>query len=73
MEKSKLRIRNDEDGKTVYIDSENVQESVQYIQEHQIKSVDITYDYKKSQIDFLSECPTVEYISLEGSSIKDIN
>lgn len=73
MEKSKLRIRNDEDGKTVYIDSENVQESVQYIQEHQIKSVDITYDYEEAQIDFLSECPTVEYISLEGSSIKDIN
>lgn len=73
MEKSKLRIRNDEDGKTVYIDSENVQESVQYIQEHQIKNVDITYDYKESQIDFLSECPFVEYISLEGSSIKDIS
>lgn len=73
MEKSKLRIRNDEDGKTVYIDNENAQESIQYIQAHQIKSVDITYDYEESQIDFLSECPTVEFLSLEGSSVKDIS
>ncbi|WP_249929407.1 hypothetical protein [Planococcus rifietoensis] len=73
MEKSKLRIRNDEDGKTVYIDNENAQESIQYIQAHQIKSVDITYDYEEAQIDFLSECPTVEFLSLEGSSVKDIS
>lgn len=73
MEKSNLRIRNDEDGKTVYIDNENAQESIQYIQVHQIKSVDITYDYEESQIDFLSECPTVEFLSLEGSSVKDIS
>ena len=42
MEKSKLRIRNDDDGITVLIGKYNVQESIQYIQTNQIKSVQIT-------------------------------
>ncbi len=73
MEKSNLRIKNNEEGTTVFIDKDNVQESVQYIQIHQIKRVEVTYDYEESQIDFLSECPTVEFLSLEGSSVKDIS
>lgn len=73
MEKSKLRIRNDEDGTTVFIDKDNVQESVQYIQIYQIKSVAVTYDYEESQIDFLRECPTVESLSLEGPSVKSLS
>ena len=73
MEKSNLRIKKNEDGTTVFIDKDNVQESVKYIQIHQIKRVELTYDYEESQIDFLSECPTVEFLSLEGSSIKDIS
>lgn len=73
MEKSKLIIRKDEDDMTVLVSQENVQESVQYIQTHQIKSVEVTYDYEEAQIDFLRECPTIETLSLRGSSVKSMS
>lgn len=73
MEKSKLRIRNDEDGITVLIGKNNVQESIQYIQTNQIKSLQITYYYEESQIDFLSECPSIESLSLQGPNVKNLS
>ncbi|WP_282020853.1 hypothetical protein, partial [Planomicrobium okeanokoites] len=73
MEKSKLRVRNDEDGPTVLIGKYNVQESVQYIQTHQIKSIEITYYYVESQIDFLSECTAIESLSLQGPNVKNLS
>lgn len=73
MEKSKLRIRNDENGPTVLIGQYNVQESIQYIQTHQIKSVEITYYYVESQIDFLSECPSIQTLYLQGTNVKNLS
>lgn len=73
MEKSKLRIRNDEDGITVLIGKHNVQKSIQYIQTNHIKSVEITYSYEESQIDFLSECPSIESLSLQGPNVKNLS
>lgn len=73
MEKNKLIMRKDEDGMTVLVSQENVQESVQYIQTHQIKSVEVTYDYEEAQIDFLRECPTIEILSLRGSSVRTMS
>nr|WP_233569573.1 hypothetical protein [Planomicrobium sp. Y74] len=72
MEKSKIRVRNDDNGPTVLIGKYNVQESVQYIQTYQIKSVEITYYYVESQIDFLSECPSIEFLSLQGPNVKNL-
>lgn len=73
MEKSKLRLRNDEDGITVLIGKYNLQESIQHIQTNQIKSVEITYYYEESQIDFLSECPSIESLSLQGPNVKNLS
>nr|WP_240633604.1 hypothetical protein [Planomicrobium okeanokoites] len=73
MEKSKLRVRNDEDGITVLIGKHNVRESIHYIQTHQIKSAEVTYSYEESQIDFLSECPSIESFSLEGPNVKNLS
>ncbi|MGH2317780.1 hypothetical protein ACRC6Q_08420 [Planococcus sp. SE5232] len=73
MEQSKIRTRNDEAGITVLIGKNNVQESILYIQTHQIKSAEITYSYEESQIDFLSECPTIESFSLEGPNVKNLS
>ncbi|RAZ79336.1 hypothetical protein [Planococcus halotolerans] len=73
MEKSKLRVRNDDNGPTVLIGKYNVQESVQYIQTYQIKSVEITYYYVESQIDFLSECTAIESLSLQGANVKNLS
>lgn len=72
MEKSKLIIRKDEDDITVLVSQYNVKESIQYIQTHQIKSVEVTYDYEEAHIDFLCECPTIETLSLRGSSVKSM-
>lgn len=73
MEQSKLRIRNDEDGTTVLIGKYNVQESIEYIQTHQIKRVEVTGYYEESQIDFLRECPSIESLSLEGPNLKNLS
>lgn len=73
MEKSNLRIRNDEEGITVLIGKYNVQESIQYIQTNQIKRAEITYGYEESQIDFLSECPSIESLSLQGPNVKNLS
>ncbi|UJF28467.1 hypothetical protein L0M13_09250 [Planococcus sp. 107-1] len=73
MEQSKLRIRNDEDGITVLIGKYNVQESIQYIQTHQIKRVKVTDYYEESQIDFLRECPSIESFLLQGPYVKNVS
>lgn len=71
MEKSKVRLKNDKNGITVLIGKDNAQESIQYIQAHQIKNVEVTYRYGEPQIDFLSECPSIEALILEGPSVKN--
>lgn len=73
MEQSKIRTRNDENGITVLIGKNNVQESILHIQTQQIKSAEVTYSYEESQIDFLSECPTIESFSLEGPNVKNLS
>lgn len=66
-----VRIRVDDDGElSVKINVDNIKESIAYIQEHQIKNVDISYDL--DQVDFLSECPDIEIISLGGEDLKDV-
>nr|WP_298828980.1 hypothetical protein [uncultured Planococcus sp.] len=73
MEQSKIRTRNDENGITVLIGKNNVQESILYIQTHKIKRAKVTYSYEESQIDFLSECPTIESFFLEGPNVKNLS
>ena len=73
MEKSKVRLKNDKNGITVLIGKDNLQESIQYIQAHQIKNVEVTYRYGEPQIDFLSECPNIEALILEGPSVKNFD
>lgn len=73
MDKSKVRLRNDRNGITVLISKDNVKESVHHIQTNQIKNVGVTYRYGESQIDFLSECPSIEALILEGSSVKNFD
>lgn len=73
MEKSNVRLRNDKNGTTVLIGKNHVKESIQYIQTHQIKNVEITYRYGEPQIDFLSECPGIEALILEGPSVKNFD
>jgi hypothetical protein len=66
-----VRIRVDEDGSvSVKINEDNIKESIAYIQEHQINNVDISYDL--DQVDYLSECPDIETISLGGEGLKDV-
>ncbi|WP_249222094.1 hypothetical protein [Planococcus alpniumensis] len=71
MKKSKVLIRNGKNGATVLIGKHNLQESIHYIQAHQITNIEITYRYDKVQIDFLSECPGIENIILEGQSVEN--
>lgn len=71
MEKSKVRLKNDRNGITVLIGKDNVKESIDYIQTHQTKNVEITYRYGEPQIDFLSECPDIEALILEGPSVQN--
>lgn len=73
MDKSKVRLRNGKNGITVLIGRNYIQESIHYIQTHQIKIVEVTYRYGKPQIDFLSECPGIEHLVLEGPSVENFN
>lgn len=73
MENRKVRLRNDRNGITVLIGKSYVQESIQYIQENQIKNVEITFRYQEAQIDFLRECPSVEALILEGPSVMNFD
>ena len=73
MEKSKVRLRNGKTGTTVLIGKHNVKESIHYIQTYQIKNIEVTYRYGKSQIDFLSECPDIEHLIIEGPSVENFN
>lgn len=73
MENSKVRLRNGKNGIIVLIGKQNIEESIHYIQTHQIKHVEVTYRYGKPQIDFLSECPGIEHLMLEGPSVKNFD
>lgn len=73
MENKKIRLRKSDNEITVLIGKDNVQESIQYIQTHQIKSAEVTYGYEESQIDFLRECPSIESFSLEGPNVKNFS
>lgn len=73
MDKNKIRIRKNENEITVLIGKDNVQESIHYIRTNQIKKAEVTYRYEQSQIDFLSECPSIESLSLQGPNVKNMS
>lgn len=73
MDNSKLRLREGENGITVRIGKYNVLESIQYIQINQIKNVEISEYYQASQIDFLSDCPSIESVGLYGPNVNDLS
>lgn len=73
MENSKLRLQKDENGITVRIGKYNVPESIQYIQTNQIKNVEISEYYQASQIEFLSDCPSIESVELYGLNVSDLS
>lgn len=72
LKEGNVRIRIDDDGEvSVKINEENIKESIAYIQEHQINNVDLSYEL--DQVDFLSECPDIEMVSLGGEDLKDVS
>nr|WP_180321250.1 hypothetical protein [Mesobacillus jeotgali] len=72
LKEGNVRIRIDDDGEvSVKINVDNITESIAYIQEHQINNVDISYEL--AQVDFLSECPDIELVSLGGEDLKDVS
>jgi hypothetical protein len=64
-----VRIRKDDDGESVSISADYIKDSVDYINEHGIKKVSI--DYNLDHLDFLSECPELESISIGEENLKD--
>ncbi|MCM3575457.1 hypothetical protein M3172_19840 [Mesobacillus subterraneus] len=72
LKEGNVRIRIDDDGEvSVKINEDNIKESIAYIQEHQINNVDLSYEL--DQVDFLSECPDIEMVSLGGEDLKDVS
>lgn len=72
LKEGNVRIRIDDDGEvSVKINEDNIRESIAYIQEHQIINVDLSYEL--DQVDFLSECPDIERVSLGGEDLKDVS
>nr|WP_286181099.1 hypothetical protein [Bacillus sp. ISL-37] len=67
----RIHVDEDEDGKvSVKINEDNIKESIAYIQEHQIKKVDLSYEL--DHVNFISECPEIESLSLGGEDLKDV-
>lgn len=59
---------------TVYINDRYLDECIEYINKHRVKSLDITNEYyKKEDINFLLQCNHIEYLSIDGGYLKDIS
>ncbi|WP_155928696.1 leucine-rich repeat domain-containing protein [Bacillus sp. UNC41MFS5] len=62
-----------EKGKVVLAVKDNINEQIKYINDHQITQLDITDShYTGKDLNFLCECPTVDYITLDSRYLKDI-
>lgn len=59
---------------TVYINDKYLDECIEYINKHRVKSLNITNEYyKKEDINFLLQCNHIEYLSIDGGYLKDIS
>ncbi|MCJ7983162.1 leucine-rich repeat domain-containing protein [Priestia sp. OVL9] len=62
------------EGETVYINDKYLDECIEYINKHRVKSLNITHEYyKREDIDFLFQCNHIEYLSIDGEYLKDIS
>ncbi|KAB2355833.1 leucine-rich repeat domain-containing protein [Bacillus toyonensis] len=69
-----VRVREDSDGIEVLVSNKYLSECIEYINQHRITQVAIIdWYYKSEDVNFLSECPTVEEISLDSNYLKDIS
>ena len=69
-----VRIREDSDRIEVLVSHKYLSECIEYINHHQITQIAIIdWYYKSENVNFLSECPTVEEISLDSNYLKDIS
>lgn len=70
----KVRLGKDEGVETIIIDNDNVAESIEYINQHNIKSVKVDEDYQFENIDFLrSVCSNIESLSINNRFLKDFS
>ncbi|MEW4265197.1 leucine-rich repeat domain-containing protein [Priestia megaterium] len=59
---------------TVIINDKYLDECIEYINKHRVKSLDITNEYyKKEGVNFLLQCNHIEYLSIDGGYLKDIS
>ncbi|MDD1515666.1 leucine-rich repeat domain-containing protein [Priestia megaterium] len=59
---------------TVYINDKYLDECIEYINKHRVKSLNITNEhYKREDINFLFQCNHIEYLSIHGEYLKDIS
>ncbi|MBK0010276.1 leucine-rich repeat domain-containing protein [Bacillus sp. S35] len=59
---------------TVYINDKYLDECIEYINRHRVKSLNITNEhYKREDINFLFQCNHIEYLSIHGEYLKDIS
>ncbi|MDQ6597988.1 hypothetical protein E2K98_30295 [Bacillus salipaludis] len=68
-----VRVRRDSNGDTVIIkDSSAINESVEYINEFNVKNVDVV-DFDCNDLNFLKECLSIENLSILNHFIKDLS
>jgi Leucine-rich repeat (LRR) protein len=69
-----VRLRVDTDGEEVLISDKYLNECIEYVNLHRITKIDITdWCYEGEDVEFLSECPSVEDVSLDSNYLKDIS
>jgi hypothetical protein len=69
----KVRLGKDGDGKTVIINHDNVSESIEYINQHNIRCVKVDEDYEHDNIDFLSDCLNIDSLTINNRFLKDFS
>ncbi|WP_225230684.1 leucine-rich repeat domain-containing protein [Cytobacillus stercorigallinarum] len=65
-------LRKEDDGDIVIINNTNVEESIIFVNQHQIKRLQIDDLYEQDNINFLKKCPNIENISISNHYIKDL-
>lgn len=69
-----VRVREDSYGKQVFVSHEYLNECIEYINQNQIKQISVMdWYYERADVAFLSECPTVEEVSLNSNYLKDVS
>lgn len=68
-----VRVKRDSNGDKVIIkDSSAINESIKYINEFNVKQVDIE-DFDCDDLNFLKECPSIEKLSILNHFVKDLS